>query len=134
MIYADADYYQNKYLLGRAEVIPLSEFLFWAKQASLEVDRHTMNRLHGTNDYELPDRVKDCVCDLAEYLYVQEENAGYGAISSETVGPHSVSYDTESVAGTSSESIISKYLSNTGLLYKGVGRCRGFPNLSGTLI
>ena len=44
MVYADEDFYKNKYLLGRKAAIS-SGFPFYARQASQIMDQYTFGRL-----------------------------------------------------------------------------------------
>ena len=65
-MYADYEYYEKEYLLGKEPVIAEGNYLYYEKQARAEVDKITFNRCRGLD--EIPEEVKDCVCDVAEYL------------------------------------------------------------------
>ena len=47
------------------------------KQARAEVDKITFNRCRGLD--EIPEEVKDCVCDVAEYLCKYDRYSGSDA-------------------------------------------------------
>lgn len=120
MIFADADFYKNEYLLGRAETIPLDEFLFWSRKASTYINMKTSNRITKDNIIE---SVKLCTCEIAEAYFTENENRQSDNISSETTGGHSVSYadqrlDSDEFDGNI-KPILFRWLANTGLLYRG---------------
>ena len=106
--YADLQYYQQDYLLGRKQVIPDDMFLFFEKKARRFIDDFTFNRVTPN---EPPAPVRECACALAEYLYTNE---GYENKSSESIAGHSASYRT----GIEYQ-IIQTHLQMTGLLYRG---------------
>ena len=70
MVYADEDFYKNKYLLGRKAAIS-SGFPFYARQASQIMDQYTFGRLTIMED--VPEEAKLCCCELAEVIYRQEK-------------------------------------------------------------
>ena len=70
MIYADEDFYKEKYLLGRKPVISTG-FPFYARQASQVIDRYTFDRLVA--QMEVPEEVRMCCCELAEAAYQHEK-------------------------------------------------------------
>ena len=55
MVYADEDFYKNKYLLGRKAAIS-SGFPFYARQASQIMDQYTFGRLTIMED--VPEEAK----------------------------------------------------------------------------
>jgi len=63
------DYYKNEYLLGRAPVIPEGLFAFWEREAIVEIDHRRV--LSGIDD--APDYLKNCVCEVAEFLYSRDK-------------------------------------------------------------
>ena len=75
---------------------------------------------------EIPDRVKDAICAMAEIDY-QEEKKTPG-VKSENSDGYAVTYaDSGNTTGASGRVALmyqeaSIYLGNTGLLYKGVSR------------
>lgn len=138
MIYADYDYYRNEYF-GNA--IQESDFQRLALHASQYIDYITRGKAQA--DIE---EVKMCCCALAEQQQTIETAkelaqaslsagaAGGAEVQSETVGSWSRSYRS---GGDSAQSaaqaeaagrsvmldIARRYLANTGLLYRGGGRC-----------
>ena len=76
MEYADYEYYVESYLLGRQPDIPESTFRYYEKQAEKEIDRVTFDR---AKRMETPKEVKDCVCDVAEYLCKYDRYSGSDA-------------------------------------------------------
>lgn len=85
MIFADADFYQNEYLLGRSEVIPLSEFLFWARKAS---DRINWRRI-GLTYEQITDELRLCACEVAEAFFLDSEKEFMSMEPSQSVGAYS---------------------------------------------
>lgn len=125
MVYADAAYYEEEYLLGRAATIPIREFPFWERKA-----RERMNwRKLEVNP--VPDYLANCVCELAELLYSQSQatssGAGSPAKASESVGAYSVSYRDNTLKSdefsTAVRDIIGNWLAGTSLhnqfIYRG---------------
>ena len=132
MAYVDFAYYTEEYLLGRETVVPDGVFAYWEKQARSEVDKHTFGRI-SSNPGLVSEKVKDCVCELAELLYQADSVAGQG-LDAGAAGPLA-SYSNDGESGTfdlsqsiyteagkakKSREIIHRYLGNTGLLYAGV--------------
>ncbi len=119
MAYADAAYYTT-YLCGKSAVIDTALFPFYSKQASKYIDRLTFGNITtATED------VKDCTCEIAEYLYRSESTRRADGIKSETIGQYSVTYDTtgateEEVKNKAILSICKKWLGDSGLMYCGV--------------
>ena len=124
MIYADEDFYNEFYLLGRKPVISAG-FLFYSRQASQLIDQHTFGRLKNVSEDELTEDVKMCCCELAESICVEERSRHQSSEkTSEKIGTYSVTYGDASAAVQTErimqKQIINKWLGNTGLLYKGV--------------
>lgn len=131
-MYADYDYYTEKYLLGKSPAIPAGDFLFWEKQAREEIDRHTFGRLIADPGL-ISEKVKDCSCALAELLY-RANSVAQQALNEGAAGPLA-SYSNDGESGTfdlkesiytesgkraEAKRLIYKYLGNTGLLYSGL--------------
>lgn len=139
MIYADYDYYRNEYF-GNA--IQESDFQRLALHASQYIDYIARGKARA--DIE---EVKMCCCALAEQQQTIETAkelaqaslsagaTGGAEVQSETVGSWSRSYrSTGEIAQAVAEieengraaqlEIARRYLTNTGLLYRGGGRCR----------
>lgn len=126
MIYATEDFYYDQYLLGRKPVINTG-FLFYARQASQTIDQYTFGRLVDAAEADVPEAVQMCCCELAEAGYQREaQRQAAGGKTSEKIGTYSVTFGTaaESANASASEQhgIIMKWLANTGLCYRGVGR------------
>lgn len=124
MSYANETFYKSEYLLGRNPVINTG-FPFYARQASVTIDRYTFSRLKNISDDEIPEPVMMCCCELAEQLYRKEKReADTGGKISEKVGTYSASFSTASeyalTDANQERDTIAKWLSNTGLCYKGV--------------
>ena len=106
-------------------------FTFFEKKARRAVDLHTINRIQTLED--IPEVVKDCVCELAELLYQADKLDNQG-LSEGVAGPlTSYSNDGQSGSDDVNQSlytadgrkkevnrIIRSYLLHTGLMYKGV--------------
>jgi len=139
MTYADYDYYRNEYF---GQTIGEADFPRLALHASQYIDYITQSRARDSME-----PVKMCCCALAEQYQAIETaqalahkslaaGAGDGAeVQSETVGSWSRSYrsggDSAQSAVQAAEAARSvlldtarRYLTNTGLLYRGGRRCR----------
>lgn len=139
MIYADYDYYRNEYFGNAVQEL---DFQRLALHASQYIDYITRGR--ARSDIE---EVKMCCCALAEQQQTIETAQALAKISlsagavdgaevqSETVGSWSRSYrsggdsaqsaaQAEAAAKSVMLDIARRYLANTGLLYRGGGRCR----------
>lgn len=130
-MYADRNYYESDYLLGRSPTIPEGIYPYWEKQAERVLNQYTLSRLVA--DFNLvTDEVKDCTCELAELLYQADAVAqkaaeqGGGLLSSYSNDGQSGTFDlsqssyTEDGKNKKTQEIIYKYLGNTGLLYRGM--------------
>lgn len=131
-MYVDLTYYKEGYLLGRAQAVPDQEFAFWEKQAAMEVDTYTFDRLKKDESL-VTEKVKDCVCAIADFLYkvhsLSEANLAAGIVGPLTSwsndgnsGSIDVSQSIYTESGKKAEirRFIYLYLGNTGLLYAGV--------------
>lgn len=120
-IYTDENFYKINYLLGKEPVITAG-FLFFSMQASRIIDSFTFNRL--LEESEITENVKMCCCELAESLFLSEQNNDLGNKTSEKIGSYLVHFesktDTLKTDRIRQKSIITKWLANTGLLYSGV--------------
>lgn len=132
-MYADYKYYTEEYLLGRDLVITEEkDFAFFERDAEKEINNRTFGRI--TKDPSLvTEDVKNGVCAVAEFLYKCDsldknslENGGGQLVSYSNDGD-SGSYDFAGSAYGSEQSrqekissLVSFYLSGTGLLYRGV--------------
>ena len=132
-MYADYQYYTNDYLLGRDPAISSeNDFKFFERSAEKEINNRTYGRI-VSDPLLLTEDVKNCVCAVAEFLYkcsdLDDKNYqnGGGRLVSYSNDGDSGSYDTsrsDYADGQSRKkkvsSIVSFYLSGTGLLYRGV--------------
>ena len=119
MIYADYRYYKEQF---HGVLIPEAEFEYNAARASEYIDWQTFDRItdkYMENESAAALKIKSCCCVLAEAEYSFSRRAD---ISSEKNGSYSVTYSAKSSSDHSAEKscIISRYLGNTGLLYRGV--------------
>ena len=121
MAYADYAYYVETFY---GDLIPEDLFDKYISRAGDYIDRLTMNR---AKDYTADDSVKKAACAVAEqYMLISNARATItnGEIASETVGSHSVTYrsgaDTVTALKDALSDVAAEYLSNTGLLYRGV--------------
>lgn len=123
MIYADAAFYEDKYLLGRKPVIKAG-FDYYARSASRIMNTLTFGRIDKLE--ELTDDIRMCCCELAESCYTNEkERKAAGGKTSEKIGTYSVTYSDKilsryDIDPVDTMRIIKKWLSETGLLYRGI--------------
>lgn len=122
-IYADDTFYKDNYLLGRKPVISAG-FEFYARSASRIMNRLTFGRIDKLG--ELTDDIRMCCCEMAERCYTNEkERKAAGGKTSEKNGTYSVTYadkvqSQEDISLSDAGRILSKWLSETGLLYRGI--------------
>lgn len=109
--YTDYDFYREQYF---GSSIPEQAFGSLAVRASSYVRYITFNRIE-----EIADDVQMATCAAAEAIYKNEQNDGKSA---ETIGKHSVTYNTKGTAEKKIQSAVAPYLANTGLLYRGILR------------
>lgn len=132
-MYADFRYYTDEYLLGRIPAISdEKDFNFFERSAEKEINNRTYGRIAKNPDL-LSDDVKRCACAVTEFLYkcgsLDDENyqTGGGQLVSYSNDGDSGSYDisqSDYISGQARkkkiDSLVSFYLSGTGLLYRGV--------------
>ncbi|HHV09977.1 MAG TPA: hypothetical protein GXX75_06845 [Clostridiales bacterium] len=120
--YADFAYYKDTY---KGAVLDAASFDAYSRNSTLIIRQHTFNRI---KDDDVPNDVKMCCCELAEYLSKkdaadQDTEAGIKGLTSETTGGHSASYETaearEQAHNKATGNIIYNWLAFTGLLYRG---------------
>lgn len=121
----DYEFYTDAYLIGKEAVIDAASFPFYERFASKELMCFAGQNI-GNND--IPECVKLCVCEIAEALYTADKyDKQSGGKVSESVQGWSVSYQSaeqnENTKRQKIVSIIYKWLSGTGLLYRGVDIC-----------
>lgn len=119
-MFTDYSYYLNDYLCGTSALLDEKSCSFWLRKAQQRITQYT----HGNIDESaVPDCVKLCCCELAEYLFKAEKSRPQTGVSSESVGDVSVSYKQEDFSRILSRDvreIIYRYLADTGLLFGGV--------------
>ncbi|MEE1448559.1 hypothetical protein [Faecalitalea cylindroides] len=133
-MYVNYSYYLDTYLVVREPLIEEKDFYYWEKQAERELDHVTFDRVRKDKSL-INESVMDCICELTEYLFKQSEYVQ--AISSDGIEGNLASYSNDGESASfdlsgkkemyseSSKSsriygIISKYLSRTGLMYRGL--------------
>ena len=132
MQYATYSYYELKYQLGRNPTVPEDAFFYCEKQARIEIDKYTFDRIVADSSL-ITDRIRDCCCELVELLYQAElmqqqitSQGGLGPLASFNNDGQSGSFDlsrsiyTEDGKAKKVREIIFQYLGNTGLLYCGI--------------
>ena len=119
--YADEEYYHSEYLCGKDPVLSDS-FPYYAAKACRLIDRYTCGRLQS--GWSVTDEVKDCCCELAEYLYACDtREAQMAGLKSYSNDGDSGTFDTDSISREEKErkirAIIRDHLSDSGILYRG---------------
>lgn len=112
------DFYMQIY--GGANISE-KEWRRLSQKAMQRLQQFTFDRLpESWEGQPWVNQAKCAVCEMAEYLLIQENGSGK---ASESTDGYSVSYDTGSGgdARRSLYDIARVYLGNTGLLYAGVG-------------
>lgn len=120
--FADHAFYVTDYLCGREAVISASAaFGYYAMQATSLIKQYTLDNV---DENDIPDEVKMCCCELAENIFKAEQESAAQGVSSESVGGWSRSYESTEArrqnADRAVHDIVYKWLSGTGLLYRGV--------------
>lgn len=122
-VYADASFYTDVYLFGRKPVINAG-FDYYARSASRIMNSLTFGRTDMLSD--LTDDIMMCCCEIAEHCYTNEkENKAAGGKTSEKIGTYSVTFSDKAqsdtkIAPEAAMRIMNKWLSETGLLYRGI--------------
>lgn len=124
MSYATYEDYLDVY---HGTVLTAEQFTIYSDRASDYIDRITMGRAASYTD-ESNMLAKACCAGAEQYQMIDAVRASVtsagGAISSESVGRHSVSYRSpaETIAELEKQLklTVEGYLLNTGLLYRGV--------------
>lgn len=122
MNYADENFYTQSYLCGKEAVITTA-FDFYSRKASTVIKTFTGNNIDENNILEC---VRMCCCELAETLFRYEKllSGNTSGMTSQRIGDLSVNYESaENLRKSQSDEIrqiIYRWLSGTGLLYRGV--------------
>ena len=92
--------------------IPVAEYPRWERCAENELLRITGGKSADSDD----ERLKICICEMAEILYTKEN---LGGILSESTDGYSVSYEKNNIKSALYE-VAKRNLSGTNFLYRGV--------------
>ena len=118
-IYSD----YTAYLQGRSVIISSTDFPYYATKATQAIRNNTFGNIDETS---ISEEVKNCTCEIAELYYSNDllkASNSHGAITSEKVGGHSISYadgkTSKSVFDDEVRQVIRDNLMSTGLLYRG---------------
>ena len=126
-MYADFDFYANNY--HGKKITDSETFERMAIEADALLDYITMGRIDKDAPYI--EKVKLAACAICDIQYEQDSKKTAPQKTSESVGNHSVSYAVSKKTDAEYRALkISKirlYLSNTGLLYRGLSEC--FPTV-----
>ena len=128
-MYVTLEYYNSTY---GGTTIPSESYVGYERKARVFIDLITFNRLQKDSTL-ISDTVKECMCEIMELNYKldQKEQETEGKIiASETVDGHTQTYaisdveknavDKSKINDTKYYNIARRYLSNTGLLYRGI--------------
>lgn len=119
--YTTVEYYTDKYLMGRQAVIDTAVFPFYAQKATQVIKQYTFDNVDETKPFK--DEIQMCCCELAEYLYKQDNKDHDEDVQSEKKGEWSATYvygkEADSLKQGKIREIIYNWLSSTGLLYRG---------------
>lgn len=120
VIYADENFYKKEYLQGKAAAITAA-FPYYFREASQVIKKYVFDNIDDENP---PEEVRMCCCEIAELAYKRDQSAQSDGVSSESVQGWSKSYEsTESRRNAFDKAVrecIYKWLSGTGLLYRGI--------------
>lgn len=128
-MYVDYSYYTDNF---EGTAISAESFNSYERKARSFINLITFDRLTGESAI-IADTVKECMCEIMELNYkldLKEQETDGKIIASETVDGHSQTYaisdveknevDKSKINDTKYYNIAKRYLSNTGLLYRGV--------------
>lgn len=127
--YVDYNYYKNTFM---GTLIPETSFNKLERDARRKINYFTCNNIKKVNNL-----IKDTMCSLMELIYENENNKKLlldndnKIVASETNGPRSISYvnkttiqekqvKSEQQLNKELYNICLEYLSNTGLMYRGI--------------
>ena len=122
MNYADENFYTESYLCGKEAVINIA-FDFYARKATAIIKTFTGKNVDENN---IPECVRMCCCELAETLFLYDKllNGSNAGMTSQHIGDLSVNYESSVTLlqkqADENRQIIYRWLSGTGLLYRGV--------------
>ena len=133
-MYVNYSYYLDTYLANRDPIVEEKDFYYWEKQAERELDHVTFDRIRKDKSL-ITENVMDCICELTEYLFNQSKyvqtissDGVEGNLASYSNDGESASFDlsglkemySESSKGSKIYGIVCKYLSRSGLMYRGL--------------
>jgi hypothetical protein len=120
MGYTTFTFYSTEYL-GTA--IAEADYPRYDLLASAFIDRVTFGRAATETDVDLIEKIKMATCMVADAMKVIADAGGEDAITSESVGRHSVSYASNSsktkTNGEKLEDAAAFWMAETGLMFKG---------------
>jgi hypothetical protein len=122
-MYASYNYYVTRYLRGREPRISETDFNFYAERASDRIDIVTSNRLINIEAPDIPVRVKDCVCAMAEDAFAEAEIATMAnTVIAAPAGEHVTVPKARTIAESESAQnrIVQGYLSGMGILGRSI--------------
>lgn len=123
-VYANNEFYINKYLSGRKAVIDTASFDFFARKATHIIKTYTFDNVDET---DIPECVKMCCCEIAELIFNNENKVNRTGITSAKTGDVSYSYESadsqRQALSKNIKSVIYSWFADTGLLYRGVAKC-----------
>lgn len=118
--FADFSFYSVRYLAGRKAVVDTA-FAYYSRLATQEIKRFTGDNV---NEYDIPEEVSMCCCEIAEMIFRQEQSSQNEGVSSESVQGWSKSYEStdsrKQAFDTAVKNCVYKWLNDTGLLYRGL--------------
>lgn len=121
-VFADYNFYINKYLSGKNAAVSAADFTMFARKATQKIKIFTGSNV---DESSIPECVKMCCCEITELLYKEEKaKAQNHGVASESVQGWSKAYEsTESRTQAVDKAIkncVYEWFSGTGLLYRGV--------------
>lgn len=113
-MFANREFYENTYLQGRAATVPPTEFNFWATKATKVINTRNVEIT------SIPDYLKSCCCEVAEVLFLAEEQQFMAMMPSQSVGGYSrgsvsVKPPTQGELSARIQGIITSWLAGTTL-------------------
>ena len=88
-VFADYDFYINKYLSGRNAAVSAANFTMLARKATQKIKIFTGSNVDESN---IPECVKMCCCEITELLYKEATSQNQG-VASESVQGWSKAYE-----------------------------------------
>jgi hypothetical protein len=108
-------------LNGGQAVIDTALFPLYALKATQTIKQYTFDNVDETQPFQ--DELQMCCCELAEYLFKQDNKDHADDVQAEKKGEWSTTYissqDAEKLKNSAIKGIIYNWLSSTGLLYRG---------------